>query len=167
GIRTTAGAKFLKDFIPEKDAQIVAKLKETGAVFLSKTNLHEFAYGITTNNPHYGPTRNPWATSRIPGGSNGGAAAAVAAGLCMAVVGTDTDGSIRIPASLCGIVGLKPSLHHISVDGIIPLSPTLNCVDPLARSVEDAAILLDSISERRKGESSRTKKKFILDIPKE
>jgi len=167
GIRTTAGAKFLKDFIPAKDAQIVAKLKETGAVFLGKTNLHEFAYGVTTNNPHYGPTRNPWATSRIPGGSSGGAAAAVAAGLCVAVVGTDTGGSIRIPASLCGIVGLKPSLHHVSVDGIIPLSPTLDCVGPLARSVEDAAILLDSISERRKGESSRTKKKFILGVPKE
>src|SRR5262249_7012610 len=167
GIRTTAGAKFLKDFIPEKDAQIVAKLKETGAVFLGKTNLHEFAYGVTTNNPHYGATHNPWDSSRIPGGSSGGAAAAVSAGLCVAAVGTDTGGSIRIPASLCGIVGLKPSLHHVSVDGIIPLSPTLDCVGPLARSVEDAAILLDSISERHKGKSSSAKRKFALGIPKE
>src|SRR5215475_11094571 len=100
GISTTAGAKFLREFVPERDAQIVTKLKEAGAILLGKTNLHEFAYGVTTNNPHYGATRNPWDTSRIPGGSSGGAAAAVAAGLCVAAIGTDTGGSVRIPASL-------------------------------------------------------------------
>ena len=167
GTRTTAGARFLKDFVPEIDAHIVARLKEAGAIILGKTNLHEFAYGVTTNNPHYGATRNPWDTSRIPGGSSGGAAATVAAGLCTAAVGTDTGGSIRIPASLCGIVGFKPSLHRVSVGGVVPLSPTLDCVGPLARSVEDAAILLESISERPRKESSRAKKKFILGIPKE
>ncbi len=174
GIRTTVGAKFLKDFIPEKDAQIVIRLKAAGAILLGKTNLHEFAYGVTTNNPHYGPTRNPWDTSRIPGGSSGGAAAATAAGLCVAAIGTDTGGSIRIPASLCGIVGFKPTLHRVSVDGVVPLSPTLDCVGPLARSGEDAAILLDAISDSRRGEqplskssASRSKKKFTLGIPKE
>jgi len=167
GIRTTAGAKFLKEFVPEHDAHIVTKFKEAGAIILGKTNLHEFAYGVTTNNPHYGATRNPWDTSRIPGGSSGGAAAAVAAGLCVAAVGTDTGGSVRIPASLCGVVGLKPTLNRVSVDGIIPLSPTLDCVGPLTHFVEDTEILLAAISEPGKGEASRFKKKFTLGIPKE
>jgi aspartyl-tRNA(Asn)/glutamyl-tRNA(Gln) amidotransferase subunit A len=167
GIRTTAGAKFLKEFIPEKDARVVAQLKAAGAVILGKTNLHEFAYGVTTNNPHYGPTRNPWDTARIPGGSSGGSAAAVAAGLCVASVGTDTGGSIRIPASLCGIVGLKPSLNRVSVEGVIPLSTTLDCVGPLARSVEDAALVFDAILEQRKEKASRGKGKFSLGIPQE
>src|SRR5215813_9381163 len=167
GIPTTVGSKFLKEFVPERDAHIAAKVKEAGAILLGKTNLHEFAYGVTTNNPHYGATKNPWDTSRIPGGSSGGAAAAVAAGLCVAAVGTDTGGSIRIPASLCGIVGLKPSLHRVSVDGIVALSPTFDCVGPLARSVEDAAIVLNFISGRPRKDSSRAKKKFTLGIPKE
>ncbi len=174
GIRTTAGAKFLKDFVPEKNAHIVTRLNAAGAILLGKTNLHEFAYGVTTNNPHYGATRNPWDTSRIPGGSSGGAAAATSAGLCVSAIGTDTGGSIRIPASLCGIVGFKPSLNRVSVDGVVPLSPTLDCVGPLARSIEDVAILLDAIFDSRKGEqplsksaASRSKKKFTLGIPKE
>jgi len=174
GIRTTAGSKFLKEFIPDRDAQVVTKLKAAGAVVLGKTNLHEFAYGVTNNNPHFGPTRNPWDTARVPGGSSGGAAAAVAAGLCVAAIGTDTGGSIRIPASLCGIVGFKPSLHRVSVEGIIPLSLTLDCAGPLARSVEDAALLFDAISAPRKGEeplskslNSPSKKKFTLGVPKE
>src|SRR5579859_755788 len=174
GIRTTAGSKFLRDFVPENDAHIVAKLKEAGAILLGKTNLHEFAYGVTTNNPHYGATRNPWDAARIPGGSSGGAAAAVAAGLCVAAVGTDTGGSIRIPASLCGVVGFKPTLHRVSVEGIVPLSPTLDCAGPLARSVEDAALLFDAIADLRKQEpplskslASHRKTKFTLGIPKE
>src|SRR5262249_34133833 len=167
GIRTTAGTKFLKDFIPEKDAEVASKLNESGAILLGKTNLHEFAYGVTTNNPHFGPTRNPWDTRRIPGGSSGGAATSVAAGLCVAAIGTDTGGSVRIPASLCGVAGFKPTLNHVSAEGVVPLSPTFDCVGPLARSVEDATILLDSISERSKKEPSRVKKKFTLGIPKE
>jgi aspartyl-tRNA(Asn)/glutamyl-tRNA(Gln) amidotransferase subunit A len=174
GIRTTAGAKFLKDFVPEKDSTIVSKLKSAGAVILGKTNLHEFAYGVTTNNPHYGPTRNPWDTSRIPGGSSGGAAAAIAAGLCVAAVGTDTGGSIRIPASLCGVVGFKPSLNFVSVEGVVPLSLTLDCVGPLARSVEDTVLVLDVIATPRKKEpqlskalTSTVKRKFVLGTPKE
>jgi aspartyl-tRNA(Asn)/glutamyl-tRNA(Gln) amidotransferase subunit A len=150
GIRTTAGSKILKDFVPQYDAQIVVQLKEAGAVLLGKTNMHEFAYGVTSNNPHYGPVRNPWDHSRIPGGSSGGSAAAVAAGLCYGSIGTDTGGSIRIPSALCGIVGLKPTFGRVSVDGVIPLSPHLDCVGPLARTAADTAILLDAISVRGK-----------------
>lgn len=146
GIRTTAGSKILEDFLPQRDARLVAMLKEAGAVIVGKANLHEFAYGATTNNPHYGPARNPWDTSRIPGGSSGGSAVAVAAGLCYASVGTDTGGSIRIPAALCGVAGLKPTLHHVSVDGIIPLSASLDTAGPLARSASDAAIVLRAIA---------------------
>src|SRR5712671_8021321 len=135
GIRTTAGSKILKDFIPQHDAQVVVLLKEAGAVILGKTNMHEFAYGVTSNNPHFGPVRNPWDLARVPGGSSGGSAAAVAAGLCYGSIGTDTGGSIRIPASLCGIVGLKPTFGRVSVQDVVPLSPTLDFVGPLARTV--------------------------------
>src|SRR5205807_3611316 len=113
GIRTTAGSKILKDFIPKEDAAVVGQLREAGAVLLGKANMHEFAYGVTSNNPHYGPVRNPWDLARIPGGSSGGSAAAVAAGLCFGSIGTDTGGSLRIPASLCGVVGLKPTWGRI------------------------------------------------------
>ena len=146
GIRTTAGSKILKDFVPKRDAQVVVLLKEAGAVIVGKTNMHEFAYGVTTNNPHYGPTRNPWDLERIPGGSSGGSAAAVAAVLCYGCVGTDTGGSIRIPASLCGAVGLKPTRGRVSDDGVIPLSPTLDCTGPIARSARDAGILFRAIA---------------------
>src|SRR5690242_7540618 len=125
-IRTTAGSKILRDFVPQHDAVVVSQLKEAGAVLLGKTNLHEFAYGVTTTNPHFGPTRNPWDLSRIPGGSSGGSAAAVAAGLSYGSIGTDTGGSIRIPAALCGIVGLKPNYRRASTDGVVPLSKQLD-----------------------------------------
>jgi len=146
GIRTTAGSKILKDFIPKEDAAAVAQLKNAGAVIVGKTNMHEFAYGVTSNNPHYGPVRNPWDVSRIPGGSSGGSAAAVAAGLCYGSIGTDTGGSIRIPASLCGIVGLKPHFRRVSTQGVVPLSKSLDHVGPLARTVLDAALILRAIT---------------------
>src|SRR6266436_1528284 len=150
GIRTTAGSQILKDFIPQHDAQVVIMLREAGTVLLGKTNLHEFAYGATTNNPHYGPARNPWDLSRIPGGSSGGSAAGVAAGLCYGSIGTDTGGSIRIPSSLCGVVGVKPGIGRVSTEGVIPLSPHLDCVGPLARTAQDTALLLDPILVRAK-----------------
>src|SRR5271170_3048470 len=145
-IRTTAGSKILKDFIPQQDALVVSQLKNAGAILLGKTNMHEFAYGVTSNSPHYGPVRNPWDLSRIPGGSSGGSAAAVAAGLCYGSIGTDTGGSIRIPASLCGIVGLKPHFRRVSTRGVIPLSKSLDHVGPLARTVVDAALILRAIT---------------------
>jgi aspartyl-tRNA(Asn)/glutamyl-tRNA(Gln) amidotransferase subunit A len=174
-VRTTAGSKILGKFVPQHDAVVVTKLKEAGAVILGKTNLHEFAYGVTSNNPHFGPVHNPWDLSRIPGGSSGGSAAAVAAGLCYGSIGSDTGGSIRIPASLCGVVGLKPTLGRVSVAGIIPLSPRLDCVGPLARTVHDAALLLEPILQRVKGEPSpralekspSKPRKFTLGISKQ
>jgi aspartyl-tRNA(Asn)/glutamyl-tRNA(Gln) amidotransferase subunit A len=146
GIRTTAGSKVLRDFVPAEDATVVRKLARAGAILLGKTNLHEFAYGITTNNAHYGAAHNPWALDRIPGGSSGGSAVAIAAGLCPASVGTDTGGSIRIPAAMCGIVGLKPTFGRVSVFGTVPLAPTFDHVGPLARCVSDAAILLGVVA---------------------
>ncbi len=174
-VRTTAGSKILGKFVPQHDAAIVTKLKEAGAVILGKNNMHEFAYGVTSNNPHFGPVHNPWDLLRIPGGSSGGSAAAVAAGLCYGSIGSDTGGSIRIPASLCGVVGLKPTLGRVSVEGVIPLSPKLDCVGPLARTVHDAALLLEPILPSIKGEpspraleKSRAKPlKFTLGIPKQ
>ncbi len=174
-IRTTGGSKILRDFVPLRDAPVVTGLKKAGAVILGKTNMHEFAYGVTTDNPHFGATHNPWDFERIPGGSSGGSAAALAAGLCYGSIGTDTGGSIRIPASLCGVVGLKPGLGRVSAEDVIPLSPTLDCVGPLARTAEDAALLLEPIFVRGRNErrllagrsvTSRVRK-ARLGIPKE
>ena len=148
GIRTTAGSAILSDFVPDEDATVVRRLRRAGAVLLGKTNLHEFAYGITSENPHFGATHNPWLTSRISGGSSGGSAAATAAGLCVASIGSDTGGSIRIPAALCGIVGLKPTFGRVSVHGVFPLAPSFDHVGPLARSTTDAALLLAVIAGR-------------------
>jgi aspartyl-tRNA(Asn)/glutamyl-tRNA(Gln) amidotransferase subunit A len=174
-VRTTAGSLVLRDFVPLHDAPVVSALKEAGAVLLGKTNMHEFAYGTTSNNPHYGAARNPWDVSRIAGGSSGGSAAALAAGLCYSSIGTDTGGSIRIPSSLCGVVGLKPGLGRVSTDDVVPLSPTLDFVGPLARNAEDAALLLEAIGVRGEGErrlrlgsvaSSRSRRPR-LGVPKE
>ena len=148
GIRTTAGSKILRDFVPTEDATVARKLARAGSILLGKTNMHEFAYGITSSNPHYGPAHNPWALDRITGGSSGGSAAAIAAGLCAASVGTDTGGSIRVPSALCGIVGLKPTFGRVSVFGSVPLAPSFDHVGPLARSVPDAAILLGLLAGR-------------------
>ena len=150
GLRTTAGSKILADCVPTNDADIVLALRRAGAVITGKTNLHEFAYGITNENPHYGAARNPWDAECISGGSSGGSAIAVATGMGFASAGTDTGGSIRIPASLCGIVGLKPTFGRVSVRGVIPLSPSLDHAGPLTRSVRDAALMLEILSDRRR-----------------
>ncbi len=146
GVRTTAGSAILADWIPDHDATVVTKLREAGAVPLGKLNLHEFAYGVTSNNPHYGPVRNPWNTGCHPGGSSGGSGASVAAGECFAAIGTDTGGSIRIPAALCGMVGLMPTYGLVSRAGVTPLSWSLDHVGPLARTVQDAALFLNQVA---------------------
>ncbi|MBI4441921.1 MAG: amidase [Acidobacteria bacterium] len=145
-VRATAGSKLLADFVPDADATVVEKLREAGAVLIGKTALHEFAYGITNDNPHFGPTRNPWNPLCIPGGSSGGSGVAVATGMCFAALGTDTGGSIRIPASFCGVVGLKPTSGCVSLHGVYPLGFSLDHVGPLARSVVDVGIVYQTIA---------------------
>ncbi len=145
-IPTTAGSKILKDFVPTKNAFVVDRLRRAGAILIGKTNLSEFAYGATTNNVHFGPTLNPWDTQRSPGGSSGGSAAAVAACMATASLGTDTGGSIRIPSALCGVVGLKPTFGRVSRHGVVPLAASFDHVGPLARSVLDVAIILRTIA---------------------
>ena len=146
GIRTTAGSKFFADHIPENDAFVVEKLKQAGATIVGKTNTHEIALGVTGNNRHYGTARNPWDKTRIPGGSSSGSAIAVLTGMSLGALGTDTGGSIRIPASLCGIIGFKPTYGRVSLRGVFPLSWNLDHVGPLTKSVADAALLLQVIS---------------------
>jgi aspartyl-tRNA(Asn)/glutamyl-tRNA(Gln) amidotransferase subunit A len=146
GIRTTAGSKILEKFVPERDSEVAIHLARAGAILLGKTNMHEFAYGITNDNPHFGPTRNPWNRERITGGSSGGSAAAVALGMGFAATGTDTGGSIRIPSALCGVVGLKPTFGLVSVEGVVPLAVSLDHAGPIARSVTDACILLEAMA---------------------
>ena len=141
GVRTTAGSKVLADWIPERDAAVVTRLRAGGGVPVAKTNTHEFAYGTITP-----PTRNPWSNAHVPGGSSGGSAAAVATGECVAALGTDTGGSIRIPAAACGVTGLKPTYGLVSRTGIIPLSWSLDHAGPIARTVQDCALLLDAIA---------------------
>ena len=139
GVRTTYGSKIFADHVPTADADLVAILKEAGAVSVGKLGLHEFAYGITSSNPHFGPVRNPWDTERIPGGSSGGSGVATAMGMCFMATGTDTGGSIRIPASFCGVSGLKPTFGKISTAGCRALSESLDHMGPLARTVIDVA----------------------------
>jgi aspartyl-tRNA(Asn)/glutamyl-tRNA(Gln) amidotransferase subunit A len=146
GVRTTAGSKFFKDNIPNSDAFVIEKLKQAGATIMGKTNTHEIALGVTGNNPHFGTAHNPWDTTRIPGGSSSGSAIAVATGMALGALGTDTGGSIRIPASLCGIVGFKPTYGRVSLRGVFPLSWNLDHVGPLTSCVRDAAVMLQVIS---------------------
>lgn len=146
GVRTTAGSLFWIDHIPEANAYVVEKIFNAGAVSLGKLNMHEIALGLTNVNPHFGACRNPWDLERIPGGSSGGSGAALAAGLCLASLGSDTGGSIRVPAALCGIVGLKPTYGRVSLQGVLPLSWNLDHAGPMTRSVQEAAIILQVIA---------------------
>ncbi len=139
GIRTTAGSAILKDWIPRRSAPVVRALKAAGWQMVGKTNTHEFAFGTTNDNPHYGATRNPWNPDLTTGGSSGGSAAAVAAGIVPLALGTDTAGSVRIPAALCGCVGFKPSWGRISAKGVVPLAPTLDTVGFLSSTVAESA----------------------------
>ena len=146
GTRTTAGSKILADNVTDFDAAAVERLEAAGAVIVGKTRLSEFAYSPGSNNAHYGPTRNPWNAEHDTGGSSSGSAAAVAAGLVPAALGSDTGGSIRIPASLCGIVGFKPTFGRLSLYGVAPLSWSLDHLGPLTRSVADAALLVGALA---------------------
>jgi aspartyl-tRNA(Asn)/glutamyl-tRNA(Gln) amidotransferase subunit A len=146
GIRTTAGSLILKNFVPKENALVVERLLACGCVLLGKTNMHEFAYGATNLNPHYGPVRNPWNPRCISGGSSGGSAVSVISAQAVASLGTDTGGSIRIPSAACGCVGLKPTYGLVPMHGVIPLARTLDHAGPLCRCVTDAAILLDAIA---------------------
>jgi aspartyl-tRNA(Asn)/glutamyl-tRNA(Gln) amidotransferase subunit A len=146
GVRTTAGSGVYKDRVPTEDAEVVLKLKAAGAVLLGKTNMHEFAYGGTSAVSEFGAVHNPWNLGHIAGGSSGGSAAAVAAGLCYGALGSDTAASIRQPAAFCGIVGLKPTYGLVSTRGVIPLSWTFDHVGPMTRTVADAAIMLQVIA---------------------
>ncbi|MDA2928045.1 amidase [Acidobacteria bacterium AH-259-G07] len=149
GTLTTAGSKiFGTGSAANRDALLVGRLRRAGAIVVGKTNLHECAFGVTNENSHFGAVRNPWDLRRIPGGSSGGSAAAVAAGLCYGSIGSDTRGSIRIPSACCAITGLKPTLDLVPMKGVIPLSWTLDHVGPMTRSVEDAARLLEVLAQR-------------------
>ena len=148
GVRTTAGSKILSDWIPDHDATVVERLKQAGAVILGKNNMHEWALGGTTINPFYGTTRNPWDRERIAGGSSGGSAVAVAAGLCLGSIGTDSAQSVRNPASMCGIVGLKPTYGRISQFGTVPGTGAFstNHTGVLTKTVQDCALVLDAVA---------------------
>jgi aspartyl-tRNA(Asn)/glutamyl-tRNA(Gln) amidotransferase subunit A len=146
GVKTTAASAVLKDNVPTSDAEVIRRLKSAGAVLLGKLNLHEFAYGGSGMIGHFGLARNPWNTAHITGGSSSGSAAAVAACLCYGAIGTDTAGSIRLPAAFCGITGLKPTYGLVSVRGVIPLSWSLDHAGPMARTAADAALMLQAIA---------------------
>jgi len=146
GIRTTAASAVFKDRIPSEDAEVVRRLKAAGAVLLGKLNMHEFAYGGTSVPSYFGAVHNPWNLDRIAGGSSGGSAAAVAAGLCIGALGSDTAASVRHPAAYCGVVGLKPTYGRVSTRGVIPLSWSLDHIGPLCRSAADAALVLETIA---------------------
>jgi aspartyl-tRNA(Asn)/glutamyl-tRNA(Gln) amidotransferase subunit A len=157
GVRTTIGSKLFTDHVPDQDAAVVEKLDAAGAVSIGKLGMHEFAYGITSNNPHFGAVRNPWNTDCVPGGSSGGSGSAVGAEIVFMAMGSDTGGSIRIPAAFCGTVGLKPTTGRVSRYGVLPLDFTLDHMGPLTRSVRDAAIVLEALAgyDPRDDSSSR------------
>jgi aspartyl-tRNA(Asn)/glutamyl-tRNA(Gln) amidotransferase subunit A len=146
GARTTAASEILRDHVATRDADVVERLRGAGAIVLGKLNLHEFAFGPLTTSPHFGPAHNPWATDRICGGSSGGSGAAAAADLAPATLGTDTGGSVRIPACFCGVTGLRPTIGLVSNRGVFPVSWTFDTVGPIARSAEDCALVLAAIA---------------------
>lgn len=148
GIRTTCGSLLFKDHVPDFDCAVAEKLAAAGSVLLGKTHMHELAYGVTSNNPHFGPVRNPWNPERVPGGSSGGSGAAVASGMAFLAMGSDTGGSIRVPGAFCNTVGLKPTYGRVSRFGVMPLDFSLDHMGPLTRTVRDAALCLETLAGR-------------------
>lgn len=189
GVKSTSGSKILADFIPNYDSTVTGKLRRAGAIIVGTNNTHEFACGITNINPHYGSSKNPWDAARMSGGSSGGSAVAVSSGMSLASIGTDTSGSIRVPSSLCGIFGLKPTYGRVSKYGVMPLAPSIDHIGPLARSAWDIAAVLQviagydkrdassarvrvpdylkEISSSDKRSNNRSSKRFKLGIPKQ
>jgi aspartyl-tRNA(Asn)/glutamyl-tRNA(Gln) amidotransferase subunit A len=149
GTPMTAASAILRDHVPTRDAEVVVRLRRAGAVILGTLNLHEFAFGALSTSPHFGPARNPWSPERVCGGSSGGSGAAAAADLAAGTLGTDTGGSIRIPACLCGVTGLRPTAGLVSNRGLFPVAATFDTIGPIARSAEDCALLLDAIAGTR------------------
>jgi len=167
GVPTTAGSKVYQNFLPEYNATVVEKLLAAGAVLLGKLNMHEFAYGITSANPHFGAVRNPWNPRHSPGGSSGGSAAAVATHMVFMAMGTDTGGSIRIPASFCGTVGLKPTYGRVSRFGVLPLGFSQDHMGPLTRSVRDAALALNAIAGHDPRDPTSSRRPVVDYVPGE
>ncbi|MDQ2711023.1 MAG: amidase [Acidobacteriota bacterium] len=166
GIRTTAGSPLFQDFVPSFDATVVERLRAAGAVSIGKTNLHELAFGITSKNPHFGAVVNPIDEARLPGGSSGGSAAAVATGMVPLALGTDTGGSIRIPSSYCGVVGLKPTYGRVSRRGVLPLAFSLDHVGPIGSCVEDCALTMNVIAGPDGADAScATEEVLDFDLP--
>jgi len=164
GVRTTSGSKLFANYVPDRDAGVVQLLNAAGTVMVGKTGLHELAYGVTSENPHFGAIRNPHDPERIPGGSSGGSAVAVATGMCLLATGTDTGGSIRIPASYCGVAGLKPTYGLVDRTGVRPLGLTLDHVGPMAAHAQDLLAFLDALAPGRKRVVAPTR--IRIGIPK-
>jgi aspartyl-tRNA(Asn)/glutamyl-tRNA(Gln) amidotransferase subunit A len=146
GFPTTAGSRILADWVPDQDATVAARLRQAGAIFVGKLNMHEFAWGGTSDNPHYGTVRKPWNVERFPAGSSGGSGAAVAARACYGAIGTDTGGSIRLPSAINGIVGIRPTYGRVSNHGIVPLAWSMDTAGPMTRTVEDCALMFGAIA---------------------
>ncbi|HSW49189.1 MAG TPA: amidase [Bryobacteraceae bacterium] len=167
GVRTTCGSLLFAGHVPGHDAAVVERLEAAGAVTVGKTNMHELAYGVTSENPHFGAVHNPWDLGRMAGGSSGGSAAAVAAGMVSIAMGSDTGGSIRIPAAFCGVVGLKPTYGRVSRHGVIPLSLSLDHMGPLTRSVRDAALVLEATAGHDPRDPSSSRRPVERYLPEE
>ncbi len=167
GVRTTSGSKIFENQVSEFDSAVVERLEAAGAVILGKLNMHELAYGISSANPHYGAVRNPWDLERSPGGSSGGSGAAVAANIVYGAMGSDTGGSIRIPAAFCGTVGLKPTYGRVSRYGALPLGYSLDHMGPLTRSVRDAALFLNAIAGRDRRDETSSRRPVVDFVPED